>query len=238
MDPIVTALIKAFFTSKNGKPNKVLEKMGPDVLSGLLQNTFKNKKPTQETLNLITALNSGKVKQTKEQKEAQKEAIKRLNDPEAYKKGTGSWVLQDIISPLVSNSVRTLGNVAAIQAQIPGQAQAAAAEAARQGIDPRVLQGSMAAQAFNSNLAGQTAASPLLGQAKGTLRKGLLDASAATLEHATTIARAEDERARMNQMINDKAVAYGEAPPAAYYDLLNRQAKNQQESAKQLAGGF
>lgn len=234
MDPIVAALIKTFFTNKNGKPNKILEKMGPDVLSGLLQNTFKNEKPTQETLNLITALNSGKAKQTKEQKEA----IKRLNDPDAYKKGTGSWVLQDIISPLVSNSVRTLGNVAAIQAQIPGQAQAAAAEAARQSIDPRVLQGSMAAQAFNSNLAGQTAASPLLGQAKGTLRKGLLDASAATLEHATAVSRAEDEKARMNQMINDKAAAYGEAPPAAYYDLLNRQAKNQQESAKQLAGGF
>ena len=234
MDPIVAALIKTFFTNKNGKPNKILEKMGPDVLSGLLQNTFKNEKPTQETLNLITALNNGKAKQTKEQKEA----IKRLNDPEAYKKGTGSWVLQDIISPLVSNSVRTLGNVAAIQAQIPGQAQAAAAEAARQGIDPRVLQGSMAAQTFNSNLAGQTAASPLLGQAKGALRKGLLDASAGTLEHATAVARAEDEKARMNQMINDKAVAYGEAPPAAYYDLLNRQAKNQQESAKQLAGGF
>ena len=234
MNPIVTALIKTFFTDKNGKPNKVLEKMGPDVLSGLLQNTFKNEKPTQETLNLITALNSGKAKQTKEQKEA----IKRLNDPEAYKKGTGSWVLQDIISPLVSNSVRTLGNVAAIQAQIPGQAQAAAAEAARQSIDPRVLQGSMAAQAFNSNLAGQIAASPLLGQAKGALRKGLLDASAATLEHATAVARAEDEKVRLNQMINDKAIAYGEAPPAAYYDLLNRQAKNQQESAKQLAGGF
>ena len=234
MDPMVAALIKTFFTSKNGKPNKILEKMGPDVLSGLLQNTFKNEKPTQETLNLITALNSGKVKQTKEQKEA----IKRLNDPEAYKKGKGSWVLQDIISPLVSNSVRTLGNVAAIQAQIPGQAQAASAEAARQSIDPRVLQGSMAAQAFNSNLAGQTAASTLLGQAKGALRKGLLDASAGTLEHATAVARAEDERARMNQMINDKAAAYGEAPPAAYYDLLNRQAKNQQESAKQLAGGF
>ena len=122
------------------------------------------------------------------QKKLKKEAIERLNDPDTYKKGTGSWVLQDIISPLVSNSVRTLGNVAAIQAQIPGQAQAAAAEAARQGIDPRVLQGSMAAQAFNSNLAGQTAASPLLGQAKGTLRKGLLDASAATLEHATAVA--------------------------------------------------
>lgn len=234
MNPIVTALIKTFFTNKNGKPNKILEKMGPDVLSGLLQNTFKNEKPTQETLNLITALNSGKAKQTKEQKEA----IKRLNDPDAYKKGKGSWVLQDIISPLVSNSVRTLGNVAAIQAQIPGQAQAAAAEAARQSIDPRVLQGSMAAQAFNSNLAGQIAASSLLGQAKGALRKGLLDASAGTLEHATTIARAEDEKVRMNQMINDKAAAYGEAPPAAYYDLLNRQAKNQQESAKQLAGGF
>ena len=234
MDPIVTALIKTFFTSKNGKPNKVLEKMGPDVLSGLLQNTFKNEKPTQETLNLITALNSGKAKQTKEQKEA----IKRLNDPEAYKKGNGSWVLQDIISPLVSNSVRTLGNVAAIQAQIPGQAQAAAAEAARQSIDPRVLQGSMAAQAFNSNLAGQIAASSLLGQAKGALRKGLLDASAGTLEHATAVARAENEKVRLNQMINDKAAAYGEAPPAAYYDLLNRQAKNQQESAKQLAGGF
>ena len=234
MDPIVTALIKTFFTNKNGKPNKILEKMGPDVLSGLLQNTFKNEKPTQETLNLITALNSGKAKQTKEQKEA----IKRLNDLEAYKKGNGSWVLQDIISPLVSNSVRTLGNVAAIQAQIPGQAQAAAAEAARQSIDPRVLQGSMAAQAFNSNLAGQTAASSLLGQAKGALRKGLLDASAGTLEHATAVARAEDEKVRLNQMINDKAAAYGEAPPAAYYDLLNRQAKNQQESAKQLAGGF
>ena len=234
MNPIVTALIKTFFTNKNGKPNKILEKMGPDVLSGLLQNTFKNEKPTQETLNLITALNSGKAKQTKEQKEA----IKRLNDPDAYKKGKGSWVLQDIISPLVSNSVRTLGNVAAIQAQIPGQAQAAAAEAARQSIDPRVLQGSMAAQAFNSNLAGQIAASPLLGQAKGALRKGLLDASAATLEHATAVARAEDEKGRLNQMINDKAAAYGEAPPAAYYDLLNRQAKNQQESAKQLAGGF
>ena len=234
MNPIVTALIKTFFTNKNGKPNKILEKMGPDVLSGLLQNTFKNEKPTQETLNLITALNSGKAKQTKEQKEA----IKRLNDPEAYKKGKGSWVLQDIISPLVSNSVRTLGNVAAIQAQIPGQAQAAAAEAARQSIDPRVLQGSMAAQAFNSNLAGQTAASSLLGQAKGALRKGLLDASAGTLEHATAVARAEDEKVRLNQMINDKAAAYGEAPPAAYYDLLNRQAKNQQESAKQLAGGF
>ena len=234
MNPIVTALIKTFFTNKNGKPNKILEKMGPDVLSGLLQNTFKNEKPTQETLNLITALNSGKAKQTKEQKEA----IKRLNDPDAYKKGKGSWVLQDIISPLVSNSVRTLGNVAAIQAQIPGQAQAAAAEAARQSIDPRVLQGSMAAQAFNSNLAGQTAASSLLGQAKGALRKGLLDASAGTLEHATAVARAEDEKVRLNQMINDKAVAYGEAPPAAYYDLLNRQAKNQQESAKQLAGGF
>ena len=234
MNPIVTALIKTFFTNKNGKPNKILEKMGPDVLSGLLQNTFKNEKPTQETLNLITALNSGKAKQTKEQKEA----IKRLNDPDAYKKGKGSWVLQDIISPLVSNSVRTLGNVAAIQAQIPGQAQAAAAEAARQSIDPRVLQGSMAAQAFNSNLAGQIAASSLLGQAKGALRKGLLDASAGTLEHATAIARAEDEKVRINQMINDKAAAYGEAPPAAYYDLLNRQAKNQQESAKQLAGGF
>ena len=231
---MTAALIKAFFTSKNGKPNKILEKMGPDVLSGLLQNTFKNKKPTQETLNLITALNNKKVKQTKEQKEA----IARLNDPEAYKKGKGSWVLQDIISPLVSNSIRTLGNVAAIQAQIPGQAHAAAAEAARQGIDPRVLQGSMAAQTFNSNLAGQTAASTLLGQAKGALRKGLLDASARTLEHATTVARTEDEKARMNQMINDKAAAYGEAPPAAYYDLLNRQAKNQQESAKQLAGGI
>lgn len=234
MDPIVAALIKTFFTNKNGKPNKILEKMGPDVLSGLLQNTFKNEKPTQETLNLITALNSGKAKQTKEQKEA----IKRLNDPEAYKKGKGSWVLQDIISPLVSNSIRTLGNVAAIQAQIPGQAQAAAAEAARQSIDPRVLQGSMAAQAFNSNLAGQIAASSLLGQAKGALRKGLLDTSAGTLERATAVARAEDEKIRLNQMINDKAAAYGEAPPAAYYDLLNRQAKNQQESAKQLAGGF
>lgn len=234
MDPMTTALIKTFFTSKNGKPNKILEKMGFDVLSGLLQNTFKNGKPTQETLNLITNLNNKKVKQTKEQKEA----IKRLNDPEAYKKGKGSWVLQDIISPLVSNSIRTLGNVAAIQAQIPGQAQATAAEVARQSIDPRVLQGSMAAQTFNSNLAGQTAASTLLGQAKGALRKGLLDASAGTLEHATAVSRAEDEKARMNQMINDKAAAYVEAPPAAYYDLLNRQAKNQQESAKQLAGGF
>lgn len=234
MDPITLALIKTFFISKNGKPNKVLKKMGLDVLSDLLQNTFKNGKPTQETLNLITNLNNGKVKQTKEQKEA----IERLNDPDAYKKGKGSWVLQDIISPLVSNSIRTLGNVAAIQAQIPGQAQADATEAARQSIDPRVLQGSMAAQAFNSNLAGQTAASPLLGQAKGALRKGLLDASAGTLEHATAVARAEDEKVRMNQMINDKAVAYGEVPPAAYYDLLNRQAKNQQESAKQLAGGF
>lgn len=231
---MTAALIKAFFTYKNGKPNKTLEKMGFDVLSGLLQNTFKNGKPTQETLNLITNLNNKKVKQTKEQKEA----IKRLNDPEAYKKGKGSWVLQDIISPLVSNSIRTLGNVAAIQAQIPGHAQAAAAEVARQSIDPRVLQGSMAAQTFNSNLAGQTAASTLLGQAKGALRKGLLDASAGTLEHATAVARAEDEKARMNQMINDKAAAYGEAPPAAYYDLLNRQAKNQQESAKQLAGGI
>lgn len=234
MDPMTIALIKTFFTSKNGKPNKVLKKMGFDTLSGLLQNTFKNGKPTQETLDLITNLNNKKVKQTKEQKEA----IERLNDPEAYKKDTGSWVLQDIISPLVSSSVRTLGNVAAIQAQIPGQAQAVAAEAARQSIDPRVLQGSMAAQTFNSNLAGQTAASTLLGQAKGALRKGLLDASAGTLEHATAVARAEDEKARMNQMINDKAVAYGEAPPAAYYDLLNRQAKNQQESAKQLAGGI
>ena len=234
MDPMTAALIKAFFTSKNGKPNKILEKMGPDVLSSLLQSTFKNKKPTQETLDLITKLNNKKVKQTKEQKEA----IARLNDPEAYKKGKGSWVLQDIISPLVSNSIRTLGNVAAIQAQIPGQAHAAAAEAARQGIDSRVLQGSMAAQTFNSNLAGQTAASTLLGQAKGALRKGLLDASARTLEHATTVARTEDEKARMNQMINDKAAAYGEAPPAAYYDLLNRQAKNQQEFAKQLAGGI
>lgn len=234
MDPITAALIKTFFTSKNGKPNKVLKKMGFDTLSGLLQNTFKNGKPTQETLDLITNLNNKKVKQTKEQKEA----IERLNDPEAYKKDTGSWVLQDIISPLVSSSVRTLGNVAAIQAQIPGQAQAAAAEVARQSIDPRVLQGSMAAQTFNSNLAGQTAASTLLGQAKGALRKGLLDASAGTLEHATAVARAEDEKARMNQMINDKAAAYGEAPPAAYYDLLNRQAKNQQESAKQLAGGI
>ena len=62
---MTAALIKAFFTSKNGKPNKILEKMGPDVLSGLLQNTFKNKKPTQETLNLITALNNKKVKQTR-----------------------------------------------------------------------------------------------------------------------------------------------------------------------------
>lgn len=234
MDPITTALIRTFFTSKNGQPNKVLEKMGLDVVSGLLQNTYKDGKPTQETLNLITNLNNRKVKQTKEQKEA----IERLNDPEAYKKGKGSWVLQDIISPLVSSSTRALGNVAAIQAQIPGQAHAAAAEAARQGIDPRVLQGSMAAQTFNSNLAGQTAASTLLGQAKGALRKGLLDASAGTLEHATAVARAEDEKARMNQMINDKAIAYGEAPPAAYYDLLNRQAKNQQEAAKQLAGGF
>lgn len=234
MDPITTALIRTFFTSKNGQPNKVLEKMGLDVVSGLLQNTYKDGKPTQETLNLITNLNNRKVKQTKEQKEA----IQRLNDPDAYKKGKGSWVLQDIISPLVSSSTRALGNVAAIQAQIPGQAHAAAAEAARQGIDPRVLQGSMAAQTFNSNLAGQTAASTLLGQAKGALRKGLLDASAGTLEHATAVARAEDEKARMNQMINDKAIAYGEAPPAAYYDLLNRQAKNQQEAAKQLAGGF
>lgn len=234
MDPITTALIRTFFTSKNGQPNKVLEKMGLDVVSGLLQNTYKDGKPTQETLNLITNLNNRKVKQTKEQKEA----IQRLNDPDAYKKSKGSWVLQDIISPLVSSSTRALGNVAAIQAQIPGQAHAAAAEAARQGIDPRVLQGSMAAQTFNSNLAGQTAASTLLGQAKGALRKGLLDASAGTLEHATAVARAEDEKARMNQMINDKAIAYGEAPPAAYYDLLNRQAKNQQEAAKQLAGGF
>lgn len=234
MDPITAALIRTFFTSKNGQPNKVLEKMGLDVVSGLLQNTYKDGKPTQETLNLITNLNNRKVKQTKEQKEA----IQRLNDPDAYKKGKGSWVLQDIISPLVSSSTRALGNVAAIQAQIPGQAHAAAAEAARQGIDPRVLQGSMAAQTFNSNLAGQTAASTLLGQAKGALRKGLLDASAGTLEHATAVARAEDEKARMNQMINDKAIAYGEAPPAAYYDLLNRQAKNQQEAAKQLAGGF
>lgn len=234
MDPITTALIRTFFTSKNGQPNKVLEKMGLDVVSGLLQNTYKDGKPTQETLNLITNLNNRKVKQTKEQKEA----IQRLNDPDAYKKGKGSWVLQDIISPLVSSSTRALGNVAAIQAQIPGQAHAAAAAAARQGIDPRVLQGSMAAQTFNSNLAGQTAASTLLGQAKGALRKGLLDASAGTLEHATAVARAEDEKARMNQMINDKAIAYGEAPPAAYYDLLNRQAKNQQEAAKQLAGGF
>lgn len=238
MDPITTALIRTFFISKNGKPNKVLEKIGLDVLSSLLQNTFKNGKPTQETLNLITNLNNGKVEQTKKLTKRQKEAIKRLNDPEEYKKDTGNWVLQDIISPLVSSSTRTLGNVAAIQAQIPGQAHAAAAEAARQGIDPRVLQGSMAAQTFNSNLAGQTAASTLFGQAKGTLRKGLLDAAAGTLEHATAVARAEDEKARMDQMINDKAIAFGEAPPAAYYDLLNRQAKNQQESAKQLAGGF
>lgn len=234
MDPITAALIKTFFTSKNGKPNKILENMGYDVLSGLLQNTFKDGKPTQETLNLITNLNNKKIKQTK----AQKEALERLNDPDAYKKSKGSWVLQDIISPLVSKSIRALGNVAAIQAQIPGQAHAAAADVARQSIDPRVLQGSMAAQTFNSNLAGQTAASTLFGQAKGALRKGLLDASAGTLEHATAVARAEDEKARMNQMINDTAAAYGEAPPAAYFDYLNRQAKNQQESAKQLAGGI
>ena len=43
---MTAALIKAFFTSKNGKPNKTLEKMGFDVLSGLLKSTFKNGKPT------------------------------------------------------------------------------------------------------------------------------------------------------------------------------------------------
>lgn len=234
MFPAVATLIKLFFM-KGGKPTKILIKMGADLLGSLLQNTFKNKKPTKETLELISTLNgSGKKGKTKEQKEA----IARLYDADAYKKGTGSWVLQDIIAPLISGGARTLGNTAGLQAQLPGQALAAAANAAKQSIDPRVLQGSMAAQGLAANLATQSAVAPLTGQAKGALRKGLLDAAAGTLEHATAVSRADDEKARMNQMINDKAAAYGEAPPAAYYDLLNRQAKNQQESARQLAGGF
>ena len=235
MAPLVTTLIKLFFMSKVGKPNKILTKMGTGLLGSLLQNTFKNKKPTKETLELISALNgSGKKGKTKEQKEA----IARLNDADAYKKGTGTWVLQDIIAPLISGGARTVGNAAGLQAQLPGQALAAAADAAKQSIDPRVLQGSMAAQGLAANLAAQSAVAPLTGQVKGALRKGVADTFAGATEHATAVSRAEDEKARMNQMINDKSVAYGEAPPAAYYDLLNRQAKNQQESAKQLVGGF
>ena len=63
---MVAALIKTFFTSKNGKPNKILEKMGPDVLSGLLQNTFKNKKSFHHIPHFLTNHSAASVIHLKE----------------------------------------------------------------------------------------------------------------------------------------------------------------------------
>ena len=229
MTKAAATLIASFFMSKKGSKNRVLKKIGIDNLAKILESTFKDGGPTLETLETIASLNGGK--KTKQVRDAER----RLSDPKAYNKDNASFVLQDIIAPAISGIIKTGGNVAALQQQaLPAALQAAANS---YNIDPRVQQGSLAGQMQAANVAATPAAMNIMRQAKAGLIKGLADVGGNTINNAAMEKRKENETARLNQRIQDMTTVQGSAPSSAYFDLLNRQARNQQRNAEAYASG-
>lgn len=231
MEKSTADLIASFFMNSKGVKNRILKKVGIENLAKILEGTYKNGGPTLETLETIANLNGGKRKKTKQVRDAER----RLSDPKAYNKDTSSFVLQDIIAPAISGIIKTGGNVAALQQQaLPAALQAAANT---YNIDPRVQQGSLAGQMQAANVAAAPAAMNIMRQAKAGLIKGLADVGGNTINNAAMEKRKENETARLNQRIQDMTTVQGSAPSSAYFDLLNRQARNQQRNAEAYASG-
>lgn len=237
MNKAVASLINSFFKSKSGRPNKVLQHLGEEQLGNILSQTFKKGKPTLETLETITKLNNDKTQGIRKKDIA--EAAKRFTDPSAYEKKKHDFILQDIISPLLSRATRHAGNVIALQKQVPYAAAEAAANRLASSIDDRIVQGSPIMAGVAATYPTINAAANLQKHATTALVKGIADTAASTVEHATNELRKENDRRRLEQMINDKTLVQGSAPSNAYYDLLNRQERNAQQNQQQDAfGGF
>lgn len=228
MSPQIALLIAKMFMNSKGKPNKILSKLGKDTLGDILESTFKDGKPTMETLDAIKQLNGGKTpRATKEMKEAQK----FLKEGGA-KKDMGSYVLQDVIMPALSGATRTVGNVAALQQQVPAMALQAAAD--RMQVNPAVAQNTAGGKLLSMAMPMSAAAQSGIAAARGALASGIANTAADTIDHATNVARVNDELARQMQNTQAFQAAQSEPLKASQWDYMSEQLRQQ---GKKFAGG-
>lgn len=235
MTAALAKLLTKFFSKE------IIQNIGESDISKVLEGTLKRGKATPETMKLIRDINKNKdyFTSSPEKEKIAEEAIKRLSDPTAYKKKTSNFVFQDIILPLLGNAAGLLGTAGGMQMMLPALASQAAQEASNKKYNQIMAGSSPLYSAQNAALNAQGNIANLLQGVKSTIVKGAGDIADRTINNAASTMRAEDERARINQMMNDKAAAYGQAPVSAEYDLQNRILRNEQENAKKYAsGGF
>lgn len=241
----VVADVLKFF--KKGKGKKLLDKYGKNMISGLIYETLggtdESGHSTQKTMDLVDELTASKPKKrlTKEEKEAAKAqkvlvdaAKERLYANGSYDKSTKDYIVQDILAPLLSGTASTLGNTVAAQQQIAPAIARAVAE--KQAVDPRVAQGSLAAQMQSGVLNGMAAGSQAFANAKGTLATGIGNTVAKAADHAANVARNQDLSNRLNKRIQDEQLVNGNLP-GAFYDLQNRELRTQMEGMQHASGG-
>lgn len=220
-------IAKMFMNSK-GKPNKILEKLGEDTIGGILESTFKNGKPTMETLDVVTKLNGGKKSRPSKEVSAAREFLKKGG----AKKDMSSYVLQDIVMPALSGATRTLGGVAALQQQVPAMAASAAANSMQ--TNPAIAQGTSGGRLMSMGVPAAAAAQSGLAAARGALASGIANAAADVADHATNVARADDTAARQMQNIQAFQASSAEPLKASQWDYMTEQLKQQ---GRQAAGG-
>lgn len=226
MSPFVASLIASFFM-RNGKPNKILGKLGQDTLGALLEETFKDGKPTMKTLETISKLNGGKKKGLSAQ---QKKAMEFLEKGGA-KRDTGSYVMQDIIAPLLSGGAKTVGNALAAQYMAPAMAAQAAANGFQ--INPIVAQGTAGGRLMSMAIPAMAAAHQGAAAAKGTMATGLANTFANTVAQAANTARAENlmERQQKNMLAQRQLSGVDSRPSEGEWNYMNQQMKAYNKAA-------
>lgn len=227
MNPLVLQLITSFFMHK-GKPNKVLGKLGPDVLGAVLESTFKDGAPNESTLDLITKLNGGKKKgMTAEQKKA----MKFLSEGGA-KRSTGAYVMHELVGPALAGGARTVGNTLALQYAAP----AAAAQAAANGfqVNPAIAQGTVGGKIMSMAMPAAAAAHQGVAAAKGALATGIGNTIADTTMRAVNASKADDlmQRQTQNMMAQRTLSGVDSKPSEGEWNYMNQQMK-----AYNAAGG-
>lgn len=234
MSPVIMSLITSFFMKK-GKPNKVLEKLGEDVVGGILEGTLKDGKPTMSTLNTISELNS-KSKSSRPSKE-QKDALKRLAENKDYSPQMKDYVLHDMIFPALSGGIRTLGNVATAQKMIGPAAMAAVADSLKNKYTGNIG-ATTGGQVSNAVAAAIAPALHARKAADIAGIQGIANTTANVMDKYSAHKASEDAAARNRLYAKDaQTAAGGSAATEAQTNLINQQLKQNYDREKRLAGG-
>lgn len=229
MNPVTMQILTMLFM-KNGKPNKVLQKYGKDLLGSVIESTYENGKPGKDTLGLVTALNGG---DKKKMTAAQKKALQFLEEGGA-KRNKADWIAQDIALPGLAGAAKTVGNTLALQYAAPANAMSAAAEGFK--VNPVIAQNTSGGRVLDMVMRGIAAAHQGTAAAKGALATGVTNTIANIANNVANTARTEDlmERQLKNSMAQRQLNGFESKPSEGEWNYMNQQMKAYNQAA---AGG-